>query len=236
MLHPRSTDAINSPAARAAGQPQTEDHMRLTKRLALPALTFAALVLPACTQLLMAAAPPVTTDPAKVPAGTYKIEPYHTQVLFSVNHMGFSYFTGNFSGVSGAAVLSPKKPASMSVSVSVPVASVSTTSPKLIEELKEADWLDATKFPTMVFRSSSITTTGPGTADITGTLTLHGVTKPLTLHAKFVGAGVNILSKNETAGFQLTGTLKRSDFGVSKYVPLISDEVSLTINAAFEKS
>ncbi len=210
--------------------------MRLTKRLALPALTFAALVLPACTQLLMAAAPPVTTDPAKIPAGTYKIEPYHTQVLFSVNHMGFSYFTGNFSGVSGAAVLSPKKPASMSVSVSVPVASVSTTSPKLIEELKEADWLDATKFPTMVFRSSSVTTTGPGTADITGTLTLHGVTKPLTLHAKFVGAGVNILSKNETAGFQLTGTLKRSDFGVSKYVPLISDDVSLTINAAFEKS
>jgi len=232
MLHPRSRDAINSPAER----PYSEDHMPTQKRLALPALTFAALVLPACTQLLMAAVPPVTTDPAKLPAGTYKIEPNHTQVLFSVNHMGFSYFTGSFSGVSGAAVLSPKKPAAMSVSVSVPVASVFTTSPKLIEELKEPDWLDATKFPTMIFRSSKVTATGPATADIAGTLTLHGVTKPLTLHAKFIGAGINILSKNETAGFELTGTLKRSDFGVTKYVPLISDDVSLTINAAFEKS
>ncbi len=209
--------------------------MRTPRVFTLPAFTLAALVLPACTQILMAAAP-VTTDPAKVPAGTYKIEPYHTQVLFSVNHMGFSNFSGNFSGVSGTAVLSPKKPAAMSVSVSVPVASVYTTSPKLIEELKEADWLDAAKFPTMVFRSSSVTPTGAGTADIAGTLTLHGVTKPLTLHAKFIGAGVNILDKNETAGFELTGTLKRSDFGVSKYVPLISDTVSLTINAAFEKS
>jgi polyisoprenoid-binding protein YceI len=67
-------------------------------------------------------------------------------------------------------------------------------------------------------------------------LTLHGVTKPLTLHATFVGAGVNILDHKETIGFQLTGTLKRSEFGVSKYVPLIGDAVSLTIAAAFERS
>jgi polyisoprenoid-binding protein YceI len=229
-LQARSNNAI-------AGVPhRSEDHMRINKPLVLPALTIASLVLPACTQLLLAAAPQATHDPVKVPAGTYKIEPYHTQVLFSVDHMGFTYFSGNFSGVSGSAVLSPKKPATMSVSVSVPVASVATTSPKLTEELKEPDWLDATKFPTMVFRSSKVTETGPGTADIDGSLTLHGVTKPLTLHAKFIGAGINFLSKNQTAGFELTGTVKRSDFGVKKYVPLIGDDVSLTINAAFEKS
>jgi polyisoprenoid-binding protein YceI len=210
--------------------------MRSITRSALPALTLAALVLPACTQILMAAAPPVTQEPAKVPGGTYTVEPYHTQVLFSVDHMGFSNFSGNFSGVSGTAVLAPKHPATMSVSVTVPVASVSTTVPKLTEELKEADWLDAAKFPTMIFRSTKVTETGPKTADIEGTLTLHGVTKPFTLHATFIGAGVNILDKKETAGFALTGTVKRSAFGVSKYVPLISDEVTLTINAAFEKS
>jgi polyisoprenoid-binding protein YceI len=209
--------------------------MRIRARFAMPAIVMP-LALPACTLLLMAAAPPVTQDPAKVPAGTYTIEPNHTQVLFSVNHMGFSFFAGEFSGASGTAVLSAKKPAAMSVSVSVPVASVSTTSAKLTEELKEADWLDAAKYPTMVFRSTKVTETGPGTADIDGTLTLHGVTKPLTLHATFVGAGVNILDKKETAGFSLTGSLKRSDYGVTKYVPLISDMVTLTINAAFEKS
>jgi polyisoprenoid-binding protein YceI len=210
--------------------------MLLSKRFAVPALSLASLVLPACTQLLMAAMPPVTQDPAKVPAGTYAVEPNHTQVQFSVNHMGFSYFGGTFSGASGTAVLAAKKPAVMSVSVSVPVASVATTSPKLTEELKEADWLDAARYPTMIFRSTKVTETGPGTADVEGTLTLHGVTKPLTLHATFVGAGVNILDKKQTAGFQLSGTVKRSEFGVTKYVPLISDTVTLSINAAFEKS
>jgi len=230
ILQHQSNNAIAAPPQRS------EDHMRTSKRLILPALAISSLILPACTQLLLAAVPPATHDPAKVPAGTYKIEPYHTQVLFSVDHMGFTYFSGNFSGVSGTAVLSPKKPATMSVSVSVPVASVATTSPKLTEELKEPDWLDATKFPTMIFRSTKVMETGPGTADIDGTLTLHGVTKPLTLHAKFIGAGINILSHNQTAGFELTGTVKRSDFGVTKYVPLIGDNVSITINAAFEKS
>jgi len=207
----------------------------MTQRFNLPALTAAVLVLPACTQLLMAAMPAPTTDPSKVPAGTYKVEPGHTQVLFSVDHMGFSYFSGNFSGASGSLILTPKTPSAMAVNVSVPTASVSTTVPKLTEELKEADWLDAAKFPTMSFRSTSVTPTGNGHADVAGMLTLHGVTKPLTLHASFVGAGVNILSKHETAGFQLSGVLNRSDYGVSKYVPLISDQVTITINAAFEK-
>jgi polyisoprenoid-binding protein YceI len=208
----------------------------MTQRFALPALTAAALLLPACTQLLLAAMPAPTKNPAEVPAGNYAVEPYHTQVMFSVNHMGFSYFAGEFSGASGTLVLNPKDVSAMSVTVSVPVASVSTSVPKLTEELKEADWLDAAHYPTMQFRSTKVTETGKGTADVEGMLTLHGATKPLTLHATFVGAGVNILSKHETAGFQLSGVLKRSDFGVTKYVPLISDEVTLTINAAFEKS
>jgi polyisoprenoid-binding protein YceI len=207
----------------------------MTLRPALLTLATAALMLPACTQLLMAAAPPVTQDPTQVPAGAYKIEPYHTQVLFSVNHMGFSYFSGNFSNASGTLTYAAKTPARMAVSVSVPVASVSTTSPRLTEELKESDWLDAARFPAMTFTSSRVVQTGPGSADIEGALTLHGVTKPITLHATFVGAGVNILDHNETAGFRLTGHLKRSAFGVTKYVPLISDDVEITINAAFEK-
>ncbi len=88
----------------------------------------------------------------------------------------------------------------------------------------------------MVFRSETVTSTGAATADVAGTLTLHGVTKPVTLHATFVGAGVNLLDHKETVGFQLSGTVKRSDFGVTKYVPLVSDDVTLMISAAFEKA
>jgi len=207
----------------------------MNKRLAIPTLAAAALFLPACTQILLAAAPPVIHDPASVPAGTYAIEPSHTQVVFSVNHFGFTTYFGNFSDVSGNLSVVPNNPSAMSVSVSVPVSSVSTTSTKLTDDLKATDWLDAAHYPAMIFRSTSVTPTGKTTADIAGTLTLHGVTKPLVLHATFNGAGVNILDQKQTVGFQLTGTVKRSEFGVAKYVPLVSDEVQLIISAAFEK-
>ena len=205
-------------------------------KIALPALTAAALLLPACAQILQAAWVPPTHDPAKVKAGTYSVEPYHTQVLFSVLHFGFTNYYGNFSNATGTLSVVPKKPSAMVVNISVPVSSVSTTNTKLDEELKSADWLDAAHYPTMVFRSTSVTPTGPTTADVAGTLTLHGVTKPLTLHATFNGAGVNMLDHKETIGFQLTGSLKRTEFGVAKYAPLVSDDVTLMIAAAFEKS
>ena len=207
----------------------------MNKRLALPLLALAALTLPSCVQLLQAAFPPPSSNPTAVTAGTYKIEPTHTQVLFSVLHMGFTYYTGTFSGASGTVTLDPSKPSAMSVSISVPIDSVQTTSTKLDGELKSADWLDADKFPTMSFTSTSVTSTGADTADVAGNLTLHGATRPLTLHATFVGAGTNILDQHVTAGFRVTGTVKRSDFGVTKYVPLIGDEVQMTIAAAFEK-
>ncbi len=207
----------------------------MTRYLALPALSAAALLLPACAQILAAAAPPVIHDPARVQPGTYTVDPTHTQVLFSVLHLGFTQYYGNFSGVSGSLSVVPQQPSAMAVTISVPVASVSTTSPKLDGELKSADWLDAARYPTMVFRSQTVTPTGATTADVAGTLTLHGVTLPLTLHATFVGAGVNILDHKETVGFQLSGTVKRSDFGVTKYVPLVSDDVVLMISAAFER-
>ena len=207
----------------------------MTRYATLPALTAAALLLPSCAQILAAAAPATIHDPAKVKPGTYSVDPNHTQVLFSVLHLGFTNYYGSFSGVSGSLSVVPKKPSAMSVTISVPVGSVATTSPKLDAELKSADWLDAAHDPTMVFRSETVTSTGANSADVAGTLTLHGVTKPLTLHATFVGAGVNLLDHKETVGFQLSGTVKRSDFGVTKYVPLVSDDVTLMIAAAFER-
>ena len=190
-----------------------------------------ALVLAAPTPLLAQA----NTTPASVEAGSYAVDPNHTQVHFDVLHMGFSYYEGRFSDVSGTLDLDPKDIAHSKVEISVPVASVSTTSTKLDGELKSADWLDAGQFPTMTFKSSAVAATAEGEADVTGDLTLHGVTKPVTLHVKFVGSGANPMSKAYDAGFAISGTLKRSDFGVSKYVPLIGDEVEMEINGAFEK-
>ena len=178
---------------------------------------------------------PPNTAPGSVEPGHYVIDPYHTQVNFVVNHMGFSLYGGRFSDASGMLDLDPKKAAASTVRVSVPVASVSTTSPKLDGELKDAEWLDAAKYPTMTFHSTSVAPDASGKAKVSGDLTLHGVTKPVTMDVSFIGSGVNPLSKKYTAGFTMIGDIKRSDFGVKKYVPLIGDVVHLTINAAFEK-
>ncbi|MCJ2038997.1 YceI family protein [Methylobacterium sp. J-059] len=178
---------------------------------------------------------PATRDPAQIEAGRYAVDPGHTQVGWRVSHMGFSNFAGGFSDVSGTLDLQPKDPAASKLSIRIPVASVATTSAKLTGELKGDQWLDAGKFPEMTFVSTKVTPDGKDKAKVSGSLTLHGVTKPVTLDVTLVGAGVNPLSKKVTVGFEATGTLKRSEFGVKTYVPLIGDELHLTIAGAFER-
>ena len=176
-----------------------------------------------------------TTNPAEVQAGSFAVDPYHSQVGFTLSHMGFSNFTGRLSNVTGTLTLAGGDHSASKLSVTVPASSFSTPVDKLNEELVSADWFDAQKFPAITFTSTKVTSTGPNSATITGDLTLHGVTKPITLTAHFVGAGTNPLSKKYTVGFDATGTVKRSEFGVTKYVPFISDEVELTLHGAFEK-
>jgi polyisoprenoid-binding protein YceI len=182
-----------------------------------------------------AQAQPAGPAPDEVQAGAYAIEPFHTKVLFSLSHLGFTTWYGEFGGASGRLVLDPKHLDASSLDVSVPVASVNTNNAKLDEELKSADWIDATKFPAMTFHSTHIVRTGPTTADVDGELTIHGVTHREVLHAKFNRAGVNMMDKAYTTGFEVSGVIKRSDFGVSKYVPVVGDDVTLIISAAFEK-
>jgi polyisoprenoid-binding protein YceI len=176
-----------------------------------------------------------TRDSAQIQAGTYAVDASHTQVGWTVSHMGFSNYHGGFSDVSGSLTLDPKNPAQSKLSIKIPVASVSTTSDKLTGELKGEQWLDGAKFPEMTFVSTKVEPQGKDKAKILGNLTLHGVTKPVTLDVTLVGAGANPMSKKYTVGFDATGTIKRSEFGVKTYVPLIGDDLHLTIAGAFER-
>ncbi len=206
--------------------------MRPDRALSLPTLMMSALF---CSTSAGVAQNAPNISPAAVEPGSYALEPTHTQVGFTVLHMGFSNYSGRFSGAAGTLNLEPKSAAASTLRVSVPVDSVSTTSAKLDGELKSADWLDATAFPTMTFKSTTVTPGDKGDAKVMGDLTLHGVTRSVTFDARFIGSGVNPLSKAYTAGFLIAGDIKRSDFGVTKYVPLIGDVVHVEINAAFEK-
>ena len=185
----------------------------------------------ACPALAQVADP----DPAHVTAGTYAVDPAHTQINFGVVHMGFTTYNGRFSDASGTLVLSPRDPAASRLDVTVPAASISTTSAKLDGERKGEQWFDVAKFPQVSFRSTSVVRDGDAGAKVAGDLTMHGVTRPLTLDVHFVGAGTNPLDKKYTVGFQATGRISRSEFGVKTYVPLIGDAVEITLSGAFEK-
>jgi polyisoprenoid-binding protein YceI len=198
-------------------------------------LTAVAAALMVCA-LAPTASAQVSNDPSKTPAGAYAVEPRHTRVLFAVSHFGFTTYYGDFTGVSGSLQIDPAKPEASTVEVSIPVASVSTTNATLDGELRSPQWLDTAADPTITFKSTKVTLTGPGTADITGDLTLHGVTKPVVLSAKFNAVGKNPISQKVTVGFDGTAHIKRSDFGVKTYVPMIGDQVDVIVSAAFEKT
>ena len=106
---------------------------------------------------------------------------------------------------------------------------------KLTDHLKSADFFDVTRFSTARFVSTSVTVDGTS-AKIAGTMTLKGITKPITLDAKFTGAGTNPFSKRETIGFSATTAIKRSDWGMGTGIPLVGDDVALKISVAFEKA
>jgi polyisoprenoid-binding protein YceI len=200
-----------------------------------PTAPIAALILAGGLALAGAA---YTQDAAPaVRSGAYVLEPTHTEVVFGVSHFGFSTYYGQFPGATGTLTLDAANPAASHLDVSIPVAQVWTASPKLTDELKSADWLDATAYPTMTFHSTKVTPTGPTTADVTGDLTLHGVTHPVTLKATFTRGAVFPMNQKYMIGFQVTGDVKRSEFGVSKYVAFgLADDVHLIISAPFERT
>ena len=175
-------------------------------------------------------------DPKAVQAGAYTLDPSHARVQFSVSHMGTSVWWGDFTGAKGALTIDPAKPDAATLEVTIPTGSVTTTNAKLDGELKDPTWFDAAKFPTITFKSTKVTKTGAATAKVTGDLTFHGVTKPVTLDTTFFGSGANPMNKKFTIGFNAKTHIKRSEFGVNKYVGMLGDDVELTISAPFTKN
>ena len=169
-------------------------------------------------------------------ADKYDIDPTHTQVQFTYNHMGFSNITGRFDEVTGEFLFDAADPTKSSVSISIPVASISTGVDKLDEHLLKADFFDATQFPTATFKSTGVTAAGEGKLAVAGDLTIHGVTRPVVLDVTINGVGEHPMRKLPAAGFDASTKIKRSDFGVGAYVPAVGDEVTLSITVEATKA
>lgn len=195
-------------------------------------LSVASLALLTCTSAAHAEA---TTDLKNAPSGVYQIDPNHASVTFKILHMGFSRYTGRFDKLEGTLNFDNEAPEKSALDVTVYPNSVDTNNAKLEEELRGDKWMDVIKYPRSTFRATKIERTGPTTGKITGDLTLMGATHTLVLDATLVGTGENFFTKKPVIGVSAIGTLKRSDFGFSNMIPMVGDDVTLEIEAEFDK-
>ena len=187
------------------------------------------------TATLAAACALALTAPAQA-ADTFTLDPMHTQVAWSINHFGFSNPSGKFAMITGSLTLDQEHPEKSSVNAVIKIGNLVTGLDKLNEHLFSDKFFDVAKFPEATFTSTDVKVTGTNTAQVTGNLTIHGITKPVTLDVKLNKVGQNMMKKN-TAGFSATTTVKRSDFGMTTYLttdpnqPLLGDEVKLEIES-----
>ena len=182
------------------------------------------------------------------PAGTYALDPAHASLTFRVDHLGMSKYTARFTGLDATLHLDPKAPSRSRVSATVDPRSIETDfplpAPDFDAELAGPQWLDAARYPEIRFRTTKVEPTGPDTARVVGELTLHGVTRPILLKARFNGgyAGNALDPAGARVGFSATGKLNRSDFGMSYGVPAkgssfgVGDQVEVIIEAEFTRA
>jgi polyisoprenoid-binding protein YceI len=165
----------------------------------------------------------------------WKNDDPHSQLGFTVTHLGISEVSGTFNDFD-VTVTSLKPDFTDAVfELTANVASLDTRVEARNNHLKSADFFDAEKFPTITFKSTFLEKTGNKKYKLTGNLTMHGITRPVTMALQYNGTVENTMNKKQTAGFQLTGTLKRSDFGigVTFLESVISDEVRIKADGEF---
>ncbi|PZX17728.1 polyisoprenoid-binding protein YceI [Palleronia aestuarii] len=161
---------------------------------------------------------------------SYELDPGHSQIVFTVDHLGFSTNHGMYSGFDGSIEFDQEDPANSSVEVSFPVRSMITGWEPRFEHFMSDDFFAAGEDDMVTFTSTSIDVTGEDTAEITGDLTLNGVTKEVVLDTTLTQAGQHPMEGRPWAGFDATTTLLRSDYNLGAFAPAVSDEVEVMIS------
>jgi len=166
---------------------------------------------------------------------TWQNDDPHSQLGFTVTHLGIADVSGTFNDFDVTVKSSRPDFSDASFELTAKTASIDTRVEARNNHLKSADFFDVATYPTLDFKSTSIKNAGKNKYKLTGNLTLHGITKPVTMDLVYRGTTENPMSKKQTAGFQLTGTIKRSDFNVGPGfpAPMISDEVRIKADGEF---
>ncbi|OGN44596.1 MAG: hypothetical protein A2623_14745 [Caulobacterales bacterium RIFCSPHIGHO2_01_FULL_70_19] len=175
----------------------------------------------------------LTRTPAEVQAGAYKLDPDHGKITWSVDHLGFSTYVGQFVNVQADLTLDPANPANSQLTATIPLTEVDSNSDGLDAHLQTPDFFDTANHPVATFVSRSVTVDAddPSEATVIGDLTLRGVTRPVTMEVEFNQAGQSMGAYK--AGFDGEATIRRSDFGINFALPALGDEVKLHIEGEF---
>ena len=171
----------------------------------------------------------LSSVPVHAAAEKYSFDKAHTQISFTVNHLGFSNSSGRFLDFDGALLIDRAEPAKSSVDVTIKTAGLEMNDGPWNDHLKGADFFNVEKFPAMTFKSTSVAVTGDNTADVTGDLTILGVTKPAVLKVVHNKSDKHPFSGKMVAGFSATTAIKRSDFGMGYGLPAVGDDVAIHI-------
>ncbi|MDF3077881.1 MAG: polyisoprenoid-binding protein [Sphingobacteriaceae bacterium] len=169
--------------------------------------------------------------------GTWENDDPHSQLAFTVKHLGINDVSGTFNDIDVKVTSAKPDFSDAKFELTAKTASIDTRVEARNNHLKSADFFDAGKYPALSFKSTGIKKAGKNKYKLSGDLTIHGVTKPATLDLLYTGTVENPMSKKATSGFQVTGTIKRSDFGVGPSFPeaVISDEVRIKADGEFIK-
>jgi polyisoprenoid-binding protein YceI len=172
---------------------------------------------------------------ADLVSGTYEADHPHSAIMFQTNHLGLSTFVARFDDYTTRLRLDADDLSRSSLEVSVKPASVDINLPLFAEHMSSPEWFDVASHPEVTFKSTSFRQTSPTEGTVTGDLTIRGVTKPLTMAVRLVGAGTHPMAQVPAFGIEARGVVMRSDYGMTSAIPLIPDEVHLIINAEFHQ-
>jgi len=179
---------------------------------------------------LAAAAAAIALAPAIAAADTYDIDSVHSAVMFRAKRMGVVYVYGRFNEFAGTLDLAGDDAATGKLVLEVKTASIDTGNQRRDDHLRSPDFLNAAQLPTMKFESTGVRATGDGKLEVTGNLTLHGVTKPVTAMVEKIGSGKDPRAGKALVGYEGKFTLKRTDYDVKYVVGPVSDEIDITIS------
>lgn len=172
--------------------------------------------------------------PVLAQTSNWQIDPAHANAQFRVSHLGISKVQGEFTNVTGTVQLDEKDVTKSVVNATIDTTTVYTRNEDRDKDLKE-NFFEVTKFPTMTFVSKSIARGADGKLQMSGDLTLHGITKPVTFTVEGPSEAIKDPWGNQRRGASATTTIHRSDFGITKYAAMIGDDIAITLDIEFIK-